>query len=111
VCEHRDPYILDMVGFRRLVAGTDVNHWWDDGANAIAFSRGDKGFVAINRNTTPLTATMMTGLAAGTYCDRLAGGRVAAGCVGASLTVTASGSAQITLSANAAIVVDVTTKM
>ena len=26
----------------------DVNHWWDNGANAIAFSRGDKGFVAIN---------------------------------------------------------------
>lgn len=40
VCEHRDPSILRMVGFRREVAGTDVNHWWDDGANAIAFSRG-----------------------------------------------------------------------
>ena len=23
-----------MIGFRRLVAGSDVNHWWDDGANA-----------------------------------------------------------------------------
>ena len=48
VCEHRDPSIRNMVAFRRLVAGTDVNHWWDDGDNAIAFSRGDKGFVAIN---------------------------------------------------------------
>ena len=48
VCEHRDPAIRTMVAFRRLVAGSDVNHWWDNGANAIAFSRGEKGFVAIN---------------------------------------------------------------
>src|SRR6266536_2439462 len=36
VCEHRDPYIRSMVSFRRVVAGSDINHWWDDGANAIA---------------------------------------------------------------------------
>ena len=51
VCEHRDPTILRMVGFRRAVAGTDLSRWWDNGANAIAFSRGDKGFVAISRET------------------------------------------------------------
>ena len=67
VCEHRDPSIRSMIGFRRVVAGTDVNHWWDDGANAIAFSRGNKGFVAINRNATTLAASVTTGLAAGTY--------------------------------------------
>src|SRR5437899_7054022 len=42
VCEHRDPSILRMVSFRHAVAGTSINHWWDNGANAIAFSRGDK---------------------------------------------------------------------
>ena len=26
VCEHRDRYILSMVGFRKYVAGTDTNH-------------------------------------------------------------------------------------
>ncbi len=54
VCEHRDPYIRNMVSFRHVVAGTDITHWWDNGANAIAFSRGDKGFVALSREVAPL---------------------------------------------------------
>jgi hypothetical protein len=98
VCEHRDPYLLRMVGFRRFVAGTDVNHWWDNGANAIAFSRGDKGFVAINRETSPVFATVATGLAAGTYCDLLTGGRVGAACAGTSVVVAAGGSVAAQLS-------------
>lgn len=110
VCEHRDPSIRGMVGFRRVVAGTDVNHWWDDGANAIAFSRGDKGFVAINRGISSIAVTLSTGLAAGTYCDVLTGGRGTAGCVGTTLSVTASGMAQINLSSNSAIAVDVASK-
>src|SRR3989440_9626940 len=57
VCEHRDPYIRGMVAFRKLVAGSDVNHWWDDGANAIALSRGAKGFVAIDRKSTRLNSS------------------------------------------------------
>ncbi|MGH7522429.1 MAG: alpha-amylase, partial [Gemmatimonadales bacterium] len=76
VCEHRDPYLLNMVSFRRAVAGTDINHWWDDGANAIAFTRGDKGFVAINGGTATLAVTVATGMATGTYLDVLTGDSV-----------------------------------
>ena len=79
VCEHRDPYIRNMVRFRRVVAGTDINHWWDDGANAIAFSRGDKGFVAINNGSSGAPVAVVTGLAPGTYCDLLTGGLVGSG--------------------------------
>ncbi len=85
VCEHRDPAIRTMVAFRRLVAGTDVNHWWDNGDNAIAFSRGDKGFVAINGEPTPVTASVTSGLAPGVYCDLLTGGRGPTGCIGTTL--------------------------
>src|SRR2546421_9298847 len=74
VCEHRDPSILGMVAFRKLVAGSDVNHWWDDGANAIAFSRGAKGFLAISRETAAVDTTVATGMPPGTYCDVLSGG-------------------------------------
>src|SRR5205807_2583007 len=87
VCEHRDLYIRSMVSFRRVVAGSDINHWWDDGANAIAFSRGDKGFVAINRETVPSDTTIAAGMPPGTYCDLLTGGLVAAACAGASVAV------------------------
>jgi alpha-amylase len=105
-CEHRDPYILPMVAFRKLVAGTDQNHWWDDGYNVIAFSRGDKGFVAINREDTTVTAKVATGMPAGTYCDLLTGGISAGACVGTSVVVDATDSVQLNLKPNTAIAID-----
>ena len=111
VCEHRDPYIAGMVSFRRVVAGSDINHWWDNGANAIAFSRGDKGFVAINREAAAVSGTFATGLAAGTYCDVITGGRSGTACIGTSVTVDASGNVQLTLAANSAIAIDTATKL
>ena len=75
VCEHRDPAIANMVAFRRAVAGTAQTNWWDDGANAIAFAREGKGFVAINGETSPFSYPRLpTGLAQGKYCDVLVGG-------------------------------------
>ena len=113
VCEHRDPFIARMASFRRAVAGADLSRWWDNGANAIAFSRGDKGFVAINRENASVTATISTGLSAGSYCDVLTGGRNATGtaCVGTSVTVDAAGSAQVALSANSAIAIHIGTRL
>ena len=110
VCEHRDPAILNMVAFRRVVAGSDINHWFDDGANAIAFSRGNLGFVAINLEATTLAQTVATGLPAGTYCDRLTGGLVGAACVGTAVTVDVSGMVQLSLPAMTAIAIDAATK-
>ncbi len=109
VCEHRDPYIRSMVRFRRVVAGTDINHWWDNDANAIAFSRGDRGFVAINREAAVVAATIATGLPAGTYCDRLTGGITATACAGTSVVVDAGGTVQLSLPPNSAVAIDVST--
>ena len=102
VCEHRDPYLRTMVGFRRVVAGTVITNWWDNGANAIAFSRGDQGFVAINRESVTLVATVPTGLSPGTYCDRLTGGIGAGGasCVGSTLVVDAPGTVALVVIAS-----------
>ena len=111
VCEHRDPTIRAMVAFRRAVAGTDVNHWWDDGANAVAFSRGDKGFVAINREATALNATLATGLPAGTYCDALTGGRPGAACAGTSVVVDSTGAVALSLAPMSAIAVHAGTRL
>jgi len=111
VCEHRDPYIRNMVGFRHVVAGTATGHWWDNGANAIAFTRGDRGFVAINREAATVTATVTTGMAPGTYCDRLTGGIVGGACTGTTVVVDASGAVQLNLASNRAIAIDITTKL
>ena len=111
VCEHRDPYIRGMVAFRKLVAGTDMSHWWDDGANAIAFSRGTKGFVTISRESTVVDTTLATGMPAGTYCDILTGGLVAAACAGTAVAVDSSGAAHVHLASNTALAIDAATRL
>lgn len=73
-CEHRKDMIAGAVDFRNNTsAAWQVNHWWDNGNNQIAFARGAEGFVAINRESSPMQASVQTGLAAGQYCDVLSG--------------------------------------
>jgi alpha-amylase len=105
VCEHRDPSVRAMIGFRHVTAGAPVTNWWDNGANAIAFSRGTAGFVALSRESAAVTAAVPTGLAAGTYCDVLTGGKSGAACVGTAITVEANGTVQLTLAPNTAIAI------
>jgi alpha-amylase len=97
VCEHRDRYIAGMVGFRSEVAGAPIANWWDNGGNAVAFARGDEGFVAINRESTEISRPFTTGLPAGSYCDVLTGTRMGPACSGLTVVVNADGSAQLTL--------------
>ncbi len=111
LCEHRDPYIRNMVAFRKVVAGTDQNNWWDDGWNAVAFSRGDKGFVAINMEDTSVAASVVTGLPPGTYCDIIAGGVNGAACSGAAVVVDSADTIALTLGAKSAIALDATNKL
>jgi alpha-amylase len=86
-----------MVGFRRAVAGTGVNDWWDNGANAIAFSRGDRGFVAVSLEDSTIAVDVASPLAPGTYCDALTGGRADGACVGRSVVVGGDGRVQFDL--------------
>ncbi len=73
VCEHRWPSIANMVEFRNVTqSAPTIDHWWDNGNNQIAFARGKRGFVVINNETSPMTATFMTGLPEGLYCNVLA---------------------------------------
>lgn len=68
-CQHAWPEIASMVGFRNAARGEPVTHWWDNGDDRIAFGRGTKAYVAINREAQPLNREFQTGLAAGVYCD------------------------------------------
>lgn len=70
VCEHRQPEITAMINFRAATAAAPrVTDWWSNGRNQIAFGRGDRGFLVINREDTPLTRTFQTQLPAGQYCE------------------------------------------
>ncbi len=71
--------------------GTALANWWDNGANRIAFGRGDKGFIAINKEQSVMNQRLQTGLAAGTYCNIAAGDFVNGACTGPTITVETGG--------------------
>ncbi len=71
-CEHRRTAIANMVAFRKAVVGEPLSNWQNIGGsqvNHIAFGRGAKGFVVINRTDSAATTTYQTGLPVGRYCD------------------------------------------
>ncbi|HEY0195678.1 MAG TPA: alpha-amylase family protein [Kofleriaceae bacterium] len=106
VCEHRYRAIGNMVGFRNATgAAWDVTGWWDNGKDQIAFGRGSLGFVVINGEAQALTRTFQTGLAAGTYCDVIAGDFANGACAGPTITVDAAGNAAITAGAMTAVAI------
>nr|ABO77640.1 alpha-amylase [Musca domestica] len=98
VCEHRWPEIVEMVKFRNLVNDAPLENWWDNEGKQVAFSRGNKGFVAFNlEEDSELDVNLSTGLAAGEYCDVISGGRLGNQCGGVKVVVTEDGSADIKL--------------
>ena len=72
ICEHRWPEIRAMVQFRKHVAGTALENWWSNGNNQVAYSLGDKGFVALNNESSTFDEMLYTGMADGKYRDILA---------------------------------------
>lgn len=68
-CEQRWTSTRGMIAFRNYVNGTKVADWQDDGGDNIAFSRGAKGFIAINNGKKEKDVTYTTSLADGEYCD------------------------------------------
>lgn len=100
ICEHRWRQIYNMVKFKNVVAGTEINNWWDNEANQIAFSRGRKGFIAFNQDTSDLNRSLQTNLPEGIYCDVISGSKSGSKCTGKSINVNKDGTAQITISLN-----------
>ncbi|GLH05680.1 Alpha-amylase-related protein [Gryllus bimaculatus] len=95
-CEHRWNEISNMVAFRNTVQGTSVTNWWDNDSQQIAYSRGNRGFIAFNdQYNTDLKQTLQTGLSQGTYCDLASGSKVNGSCTGKRVTVNGDGTAYI----------------
>lgn len=87
ICQHRWRQIFNMVEFRNVVGMTAVANWWDNQHNQIAFSRGNRGFIAFNLEGTDMNVWLTTGLPAGTYCDVISGNKVGETCTGKVITV------------------------
>ncbi len=97
ICVDRNRGVANMVGFHNEVGRAPRAHWYDDGANLIAFGRGHRGWIAINNHTGERTRTLQTGLRAGTYCDIIHGNVRDGDCTGPTVTVRANGRATVTV--------------
>lgn len=117
MCEHRWKQIYNMVRFKSIVDDEPIINWWDNGDNQIAFSRGNRGFIAFNlqktrlnnddngnadydKNQLDLRKRLQTGLPAGTYCDIISGDRDGNKCTGKSIIVDQNGWANIYIGHN-----------
>jgi len=101
VCEHRWRQIYHMIEFSNVVGETPISNWWSNQNNQIAFARTGRGFIAFNNQADALNANLQTSLPAGRYCDIISGRNNNGVCSGATVTVVAGGTAQITLAGNA----------
>ncbi|NJN88353.1 MAG: ATPase [Leptolyngbyaceae cyanobacterium SL_7_1] len=99
ICEHRRQPIAHMVGFRNYTASQfELTDWWSNDRNQIAFGRGDRGFVVINRESQPLTHTFQTQLPGGVYCNVIQSSLAADGaaCAESHATITVDAQGQFT---------------
>lgn len=87
VCEHRWPLITKMVEFRNVAGDSSITDWWDNGLNQIAFCRGNKAFIAFNKELYDLKRDLKTCLPSGEYCDIITGERVGNTCTGMKVVV------------------------
>ena len=106
-CEQRWPAIAGMTGWHNAAGDAAVANWWSDGGDAIAFSRGSDAWVAINDESSPRTRSFTTGLPAGIYCDVISGAAVSGACSGTAVAVNSSGQATVTVPADGAVAIDV----
>jgi alpha-amylase len=103
-----------MVAFRNHTQGSFfTSNWWSNGNNQIAFGRGDKGYVVINREGAALSRTFQTGMAAGTYCNIIVADFNSSNgsCSGQTITVNGSGQFTASVPANGALAIHVGAKL
>ncbi|MBO2448816.1 alpha amylase C-terminal domain-containing protein [Actinomadura barringtoniae] len=105
-CVHRDQGVVGLVGWRNTAGTAPVANWSSPASNVIAFSRGAKGWLAINNSASPSTATYTTGLPDGGYCDVVTGTATTSGCTGTKVTVS-GGQATVTVPAKSAVALHV----
>lgn len=102
-CVNRDTGVANMVGFHNYVGDARLRHWYDNGQNLISFSRGNRGWIAINNASTPVSRSFQTGLPRGRYCDISHGTLTRGTCSGPTVRVNRRGRALVTIGAKEAV--------
>jgi alpha-amylase len=105
-CNTRSVAMKGMVAWHNATRPvTSVADFTATGAGVIGFHRGSLGWIGLNDTSSASTASYTTGLADGTYCDRITGGVSGSGCAGTAVTVS-GGRATVTIPAGDAVAID-----
>ena len=67
ICEHRRAVQVRMLEFRKATAGYGITNWQVFDDTVIAFGRGSRGHIALNRGTQAASVRLATDLAPGRY--------------------------------------------
>ena len=84
-----------MAGFRNVAGNEPVRNWWDNNGQQIAFSRGNRAFIAINNENFGMDVTLQTGLPSGNYCDIISGNKINNSCTGKTFNVNQDGTLRV----------------
>lgn len=84
-----------MVGFKNVAGDESVRNWWDNRNHQVAFSRGNRAFIAINNDEYAMDVQLQTGLPGGSYCDIISGNKINGSCSGKTINVNSDGTAKI----------------
>jgi alpha-amylase len=106
-CNTQSTAMKGMVAWHNAARSvTTVSDFTATNAGVIGFHRGSLGWIGLNDTSSASTASYATGLADGTYCDRITGGVNGSSCAGTAVTVS-GGRATVTIPAGGAVAVDV----
>ena len=94
---------LGPKGYGGVQAGARLTDWWTNGGDQVAFGRGGRGYVVVNRGSGALTRTFQTSLPRGAYCDVVHGEVRGGGCTGPAVTVDPAGRFTATVGATDAL--------
>jgi len=104
-CVHRNSGILALIRWHDYVGTAKRTNFWTDDQNVVAFSKGNRGWVAFNNGTAAQQVRVQTGLPQGTYCDSVHGGKGAKACNGPTISVNTTGFATVTVPAKDALAI------
>ncbi|XP_055312392.1 alpha-amylase 2-like [Sitodiplosis mosellana] len=100
ICEHRWNTTVNMVSFRIAAGDAPILMWYDNEHSHVAFSRGNRAFIAFNREDNDFDAILNTKLPPGIYCDIISGQRDDNRCTGTQVVVDEQSNARVVIPAN-----------
>lgn len=96
LCIHRSKPVLEMLKWRTETRGLPLSNFTHKETYS-SWTKGNRGFFAINGSNFPLSTTLQTSLPAGKYCNLLTREASESDCPGNEIEVSSDGSVRVSM--------------